>query len=163
MGGGRDVPVGFPWSDLQQYYLDARKADRQQNENMKTTQGILEAITQSTRFVTAEIWLVHGAAFNKTAHGVGGGSSGFNKVAPGDPDGNGGDIETGESFGMHLKFSGNRATCASFLANAAAKGTKAQENYEKLEKIYDHYQPHVGEGLQVALFSAAAAAACVLT
>lgn len=139
---GRDAPAGYPWSDLQQYYLDARKADRQQNDNMKSTQGILEAITQSTRFATAEIWHVHSAAPSPDRGG--------NKVAPDDSKANKqGDIEEGGGSGMHLKFSGNRATSVSFLSNASALDSKATESYAKLEQLYDTYQPHVGEGLQV--------------
>lgn len=147
MVGGRDAPAGYPWSDLQQYYLDARKADRQQNDNMKSTQGILEAITQSTRFATAEIWHVHGAAPSADR---GGNNHGGSKVAPHDLEANKqGDIEDGGASGMHLKFSGYRATSVSFFSNASALNPKAKESYGKLEQLYDTYQPHVGEGLQV--------------
>jgi hypothetical protein len=138
VGGG---PLGYPWNDLQQYYLDARKADRQQNENMKSLQGILEAVTQSTRFVTAELWNLHGS---NDAVGSG------NKVSP-QPFDKGTDLESGEGeFGIHLKFSGQRATIGSFLSHAAAGqlGAKAKEYYDKIDKLAEHAVCHVGEGLE---------------
>ena len=165
---GRDGPV-HGISDLQQYYLDARAADRQQIDNMKSVQGILEAVTQSTRFATAEIWLVLGNGANGKARpaaasvtgnmlalgaagAIGGADAAApsNKVAPADMEAGGGDLESGDAFGVYLKFSGHRATAASYLGNAVAGalGAKAVDTFEKLEQLYDGYQPHVGEGLQ---------------
>jgi hypothetical protein len=140
-GGG---PLGYPWNDLQQYYLDARKEDRQQSENMKSLQGILTAVTQSTRFATAELWKVHG-----TAHSAGT-SDASNKVAPMPYDANA-DLESGAgSFGVHLTFSGLRATADSFLSHAAAGplGGKAKDTYEKFEKVSEFATFHIGEGLE---------------
>jgi len=149
VGGG---PLGYPWSDLQQYYLDARKEDRQQNENVKSLQGILDAVTQSTRFATAELWNVYDGNLDEVTTAA---LSSGNKVAPTPAPGplveKWNDLESGNGeFGVHLKFSGLRSTSASFLGNATASqlGANAKESYGKIEKLADAACTHIGEGLE---------------
>ena len=131
-------------SDLQQYYLDARQADRQQIDNMRTLQGILDAVTQCTRFVTAELWNVHdGSAPAPAPTG--------NKVSPASMELMEGDVESGQGqFGVYLKHSGLRASASSFLANAEAGplGATAREHSDRLERLNDAARLHIGEGLE---------------
>ncbi|MGB1593845.1 MAG: HPP family protein, partial [Promethearchaeia archaeon] len=137
-------PEGLRSSDLQQYYLDARQADRQQIDNVKTLQGILDAVTQCTRFVTAELWTVHdGNAPAAVPRG--------NKVSPASMELEEGDLESGQGqFGVHLSHSGLRASSSSFLANAEAGplGETARKNFENLERLNDVASLRTGEGLE---------------
>ena len=145
---GNDGPTkgfgAFTSSDLQQCYLDARQADRQQIDNVKTLQGILDAVTQCTRFVTAELWTVHdGNAPAAVPRG--------NKVFPASMELEEGDLESGQGqFGVHLSHSGLRASSSSFLANAEAGplGETARKNFENLERLNDVASLRTGEGLE---------------
>mmetsp|Transcript_5221 Transcript_5221/g.7702 ORF Transcript_5221/g.7702 Transcript_5221/m.7702 type:complete len:482 (+) Transcript_5221:45-1490(+) len=134
---------------------------------MLTLIGILQAITQSTRFVTAELWHVHGNENQRVRKresrveggGVGGGGgaevSWHGLSVHGDTQEDelhgGNALESGQGeTGVHLKFSGMRSTAASFFDFSAQGplGVKAKEVYEKIEKVCDSATLHIGEGLE---------------